>query len=81
MLLHSPWKYDFYRLIISHTSSPLFSYPANVRSLIISFLNSFAIKNTVKEKPNIDILVCISDPSFGVDSSKWSYWVEGHDSI
>ena len=34
-----------------------------------------------KEKPNIDILVCISDPSFGVDSSKWSYWVEGHDYI
>lgn len=82
MLLHSPWKYDFYRLIISrNTSSPLFSYPTNVRYLIISSLHSFAIKNTAKEKPNIYILVFISDPSCGVDSSKWSYWVEGHDYI
>ena len=79
---HSPWKYDFYRLIISrNTSSPLFSYPTNVRYLIISSLHSFAIKNTAKEKPNIYILVFISDPSCGVDSSKWSYWVEGHDYI
>lgn len=72
----------FYRLIISrNTSSPLFSYPTNVRYLIISSLHSFAIKNTAKEKPNIYILVFISDPSCGVDSSKWSYWVEGHDYI
>lgn len=61
--------------------SPLFTYPIIVAHLMISFLHSFAIKSTLKEKPNIDVLVCISDPNLGVDFSKWSYWVKGHNYI
>lgn len=62
--------------------SPLFTYIQSIVGyLIILSAILLLLKVHLHEKPNTVGVVHISDPSSGVDSSKWSYWVKGHDYI
>lgn len=63
-------------------ASQLFTYSQSVVGyLIIPSAILLLLKVHLHEKPNTVGLVHISDPRSWVDSSKWSYWVKGHDYI